>query len=104
MRHKYGRQEAETHAFREPGRPRCQKWAKILFANVESNETTTIDNDLQFEIPLVEVEFVSQLTFKVRIGFGLTKTVQHLKTCLVDIAARPKLINEDYLKPQENVA
>lgn len=51
--------------------------AKILVANMENDESITIDNEVQFEIPPSEVGFLTKLTHEVRFEIGLTKIVLH---------------------------
>lgn len=72
---------------------------KVVAANVEIDEYTTVDNDIQLEIPLAKVIFLKNPTYKV-IGIGHTEPVLNLKTCPVDTGAGLSLINEDYLKPK----
>lgn len=74
--------------------------AKIVIANGKNDESTTVNHDAQFEISLARVISLTNATYKVRLGIGLTKTVLHLATCGVDTGERANLIYEDYLKPQ----
>lgn len=75
---------------------------KILIANVWNDESTavTVDNAVELEHPPAEVRFLTKVTYKVRVGIGLTKTVLHLILCLIGTGAGPTLSNEDYFKPQ----
>lgn len=74
---------------------------KIVMTNVESNEFTPIDNDLQFKIPPAEVGLLTKPTNKAQTGIGLTKAVLHPTTCLVDTVEGAESIKEHYLKPQK---
>lgn len=57
-------QEAETNA-------------KLVIANVQSDEFTTVDNDLQFGFLQTNGTFLVKLTYKVRIGIGVTMMILH---------------------------
>lgn len=39
--------------------------AKVVLANVENVESTSVHNDIQFEIPPAEAEFLAKSTCKV---------------------------------------
>lgn len=77
-----------------------KKCAKIVIAIAENDESISVDRDVLFETPLTKLGFLTKRTYKVQIGFSLTKTELHLTTCRVDIEAGPNLVNEDYMKPQ----
>lgn len=76
------------------------KNTKTVIENGESDESTTLDIDIQFKTPLTKVGRLTNPTAKVQIGIGLTKTLLHPTACLVDSGERPNFINEDYLKTQ----
>lgn len=50
-----------------------QNSARTVEANLGSDESSNVDNDEQFAIPLAEVGYLAKLTYKVRLGIGLTK-------------------------------
>lgn len=47
--------------------------AKNVLANVETDESTTVDNDTPFEAQLEEVGFLIKPTYEVRMEIGLMK-------------------------------
>lgn len=73
--------------------------AKLVTTNEENDESSTVDNDIQFKIPPAELEPLTNPTYKVQIGIGLTRRYC-IRMCLVDTWARTNLINEVYLKRQ----
>lgn len=78
--------------------------AKFVISNVESDKSTTAQNDVQFEVPPAEMGILTNAKYKVRIRTSLKRTVLHPTTCLVDTRSGEKLINEHYLKLQWKVA
>lgn len=42
---------------------RVENRAKIVIAKVESDESTTVDSDIWFEIPTAEVGFLTNITY-----------------------------------------
>lgn len=74
--------------------------ARIVIANVENDEAFPVENDVEFEIPPVEVRFQTKLAYKFRIRIGFTKTVRHPTTCLVDTGTGQNFLNEDCLNAQ----
>lgn len=53
--------------------------AEIIIAKVENDETSNVDNEIQFEISSVEVQ-LTKLTYKFEIVISLTKKVLNLAT------------------------
>lgn len=64
--------------------------AKIQMANVQTDRPTPVDNEIQLEIPPVEVRFLTKQTNKVKFGIRLKKTGLHLTNCLVETRVGPK--------------
>lgn len=58
--------------------------AKINIAKVEDGELTTLSKEVQLEISLDEVAFLTKPTYKVGIRIRLVRTVLHLTTSLLD--------------------
>lgn len=74
---------------------------KFVVRKVENEESTKVDNEVEFEIPPTESESLRRQTYKVRIRLGLTRTIENPPTCLADTGARSSLVHEDYLKSRE---
>lgn len=68
--------------------------------NLEKDESTILENDVQFEVPPVTVIFQTKPTYEAQIGLGLRKTTLNATICLIDTRVRPSLNNEDNLKSQ----
>lgn len=64
------------------------KSSKIVVANIENDESTNVDIDIQIEIPPAQMGFIKMLAYKRCIKIGLTKTVYHPTACMVE-RARP---------------
>lgn len=69
--------------------------ANIVVAKVENDESTTVDNDVQFKTLLTGVALLRMRRNKRQILIGVTITVLHLKACLVYASAGPNLIDAD---------
>lgn len=69
---------------------------KIVNANVGNDESTSLGNDVQFEIQPAGGILQRKRTNKVRFGIAFGKTVLNPTTSLEDIWARPNLIKEYY--------
>lgn len=65
---------------------------------MENDELASVDNDLQFEIPPIEVGFSNKTDRWGEIRIHLKQTVQHPATCMVDNGVWPSSVNEDYFK------
>lgn len=61
------------------------KILEMVRSNVESDECTTVDNDVQCEIPPAQVGLLINPTYNVRTEIDIRKTVLHTTTCLEDI-------------------
>lgn len=61
--------------------------AKIVVVTEANDKSTTVENYVQFELPPVEVGFLTKQTYKTGVGIAHTKTVLHMTTCLVDTRA-----------------
>lgn len=58
--------------------------SKSLIATVKNDESTTIHNDLEFEIPPTEVGYLTRLTYNVQVTSRPTVMILHVTTCLVN--------------------
>lgn len=56
----------------------------MVSANIENDKSSTVDNEVQIEIPPAEGELLTRPTYKVRIRIGLKNTGLHQTTCLLD--------------------
>lgn len=72
--------------------------AKIVIVSVEKDKYTIVDNEVQFQIPLAGVGFLTNPTDEVLSVIGLTKTALHPTTYLVDSREGLNIINEYYSK------
>lgn len=51
--------------------------AKIIIAIKKNDQSTSLGNEVGFELPPAEVGFITKPTKKIRIGIGLSKVVLH---------------------------
>lgn len=62
---------------------------KIVIANAKNDESTTVDNDVQFERPPAGVGFQTNLTCMAGRGIGFAKMILHPTTWPIDVRAGP---------------
>lgn len=62
---------------------------KIVVANEESDASTSVRDEVHYNIKLAEVTFPRTPTYKVRVKNGLRKTLLHLTACLEETVAGP---------------
>lgn len=74
--------------------------AKFAVESVKIDQSNSEDSNVQFEVPLTELESLKQLMHRAGTGVELTKTVLHPRTCLVESSTGTNLINKEYLQPQ----
>lgn len=91
--------KANTSLIRDARRERRWKEWKIIRQD-KVDKSTNVYNNVQFEITLTEVPLSSKSPYGVTISIGPTECVVLLTRGLVQTRTMPKLIDEDYLKPQ----
>lgn len=80
---------------KEEGAQGVENVEEIVIVNLENDESSAVEYDVQSEMLLAELGFFTNPTYKAQIGMGLTETVLHLNTYPVDTRARPNGIDED---------